>query len=317
MTARRRPHPSPADAATTQTLPSTPPGTWPSTPPSSTSSPGRRGVLRLSVASLGLLGARAAQPQAVPAALDLTAQTTEGPYFLPGLPLREDITEGKTGVPLEVRLRVVDAQGLPLAGARVDLWQCDAGGLYSGYAGQGDDRRSSTVGQTWLRGGQLSGADGGCAFRTLYPGWYAGRTTHIHFKVTRGGRHWLTSQFFLPDALSEFVYTTLPDYRRQALRDVLNRSDGIALMTGPTTLGTVREEAQRYVASLQVVANPAADVPAHRPGPGSGPPPEALRAGASGVRAGPPPGFGGTPALPPLQGTARVQALVPGPAGSR
>lgn len=82
-------------------------------------------------------------------------------------------------------------------------------------------------------------------------------------------------------------------------------------MAGPTTVGSVREQAERYVASLQVVVDPQASVPVHRPGPGSGPPPEALRAGAA--RRGPPPGFGGTPALPTPEGPARTQAMVPGP----
>ena len=270
----------------------------------------RRHVLATGFATMAATGLRAAPANATETANPpraLTAQTTEGPYFLDAMPLRADITEGLPGVSLEVRLQVTDASGQALPEWRVDIWQCDAAGVYSGYAGQGDDKTTSAVGKTFLRGALLTGADGTAVFRSLYPGWYEGRTTHIHFKVRSGQRHVLTSQFFLPDALSEFLYTRLPDYRRASLRNVLNSTDGIAMMAGDTVIGAVREAAGRYVASLTLVIDPLANAPAHRPGPGSGPPP-----GASG-RGGPPPGFGGVPALKAPEGEARATALVPGP----
>ena len=102
--------------------------------------------------------------------LDLTAQTTEGPFYLAGMPMRADITEGLPGVPMAVHLRVVDAGGSAQPGCRVDLWQCDAQGLYSGFDGQGDDRSVSRVGKAFLRGSQVTGADGDVAFLALYPG---------------------------------------------------------------------------------------------------------------------------------------------------
>ena len=243
--------------------------------------------------------------QAQPAAAALTVQTTEGPYYLDDMPLRSDIREAAVGVPLELRLRLTDAARAPLAGGRVDVWQCDAAGLYSGFAGQGDERHTSTVGKTFLRGGQLSGADGAVVFTTVYPGWYGGRTTHIHVKVTHGGQTRLTTQFFLPDALNEALYTRVVAYRRAALRDTLNRSDGIALRAGNTVLGALHEESDRYVASLALVIDPLARPVTWRPG--SGPPPESLRSPG-----GPPPGFGGRAPLPALQGAARDRALVPG-----
>ena len=268
------------------------------------SQPARRGLLAAGLGAMAL----AAPPRAV-AAVELTAQTTEGPYYLESMPLRADITEGLAGVALEVRLQVVQVVGAaqqPLSDCRVDLWQCDAQGLYSGFAGQGDGGTTTTAGKTFLRGSLLTAADGLAAFKSIYPGWYAGRTTHIHFKVWRGRQAVLTTQFFLPDALSEYLYTALPGYQRQALRGVLNSTDGIALMAGGTTIGTVREEADRYVASLTAVVDPLAQPMVWRPG--GGPPPESMRMRGGG----PPPGFGGTPALPTPQGAARVQALVPG-----
>lgn len=260
----------------------------------------RRNWLAAGIASAGAAGLMTTGTHAAGSTvtLPLTARATEGPYYFDAARVRADITEGLPGVPLEVRFVVMDSSGTPLPGLRVDIWHCNAAGLYSGYAGQGDNRRTSTVGATFLRGTLMAGADGVAAFRTVYPGWYEGRTTHIHFKVLSGTRSVLTSQFFLPDALSEFLYTSLPDYKRAQLRQTLNRNDGIALMAGSTVLGAVREEADRYVATLNLVVDPLAQA-----------------SGAAGERRGPPPGDPGAP--PPLRGNlldpaSRVSALVPG-----
>ena len=265
---------------------------------------GRRSLLLGGAAALGAFAAARTRAQGA-AKATLTAQTTEGPYFLEGMPLRADISEGTPGVPLQVRITVTDVQSMPLPGCRVDLWQCDAAGLYSGYAGQGDSGTVSTLGKTFLRGGQTTGADGVAALKSIYPGWYAGRTTHIHFKVWSGAHAVLTSQFFLPDALSEFLYSVLPQYKREALRGVLNSTVGNALMAGRTVTGSVHEDALGYVASLTAVVDPLARPVVWRPG--SGPPPPEMRSPG-----GPPPGFGGRPALPAPQGAARIKALIPG-----
>ncbi|SDC63129.1 Protocatechuate 3,4-dioxygenase beta subunit [Cupriavidus sp. YR651] len=235
--------------------------------------------------------------------LTQTAQTTEGPFYFDPGKVRQDITEGQPGVPLEVRFTVVDPHGKPLAGKRVDLWHCNATGVYSGYAGQSDERGHavSTRGQTFLRGSQPVGADGVAMFRTIYPGWYAGRATHLHIKVLDGNRAMLTTQCFLPDALSEYLYTQLAGYKRSRLRETLNSNDGIALMAGETTLGAVREAKDRYVATLTLVVGTAAAAPREpAPGPmsdGGSPPP-------------PPPGRGAHDA--PSAGSARAAAIVPG-----
>jgi protocatechuate 3,4-dioxygenase beta subunit len=264
----------------------------------------RRNWLAAGLASAGAAGLMTTGSNAASSAvtLPLTAQATEGPYYFDAAKVRADITEGLPGVPLEVRFVVMDASGAPLPGLRVDIWHCNAAGLYSGYAGQGDNRRTSTVGATFLRG-TLTADDGGvAAFRTVYPGWYEGRTTHIHFKVLSGARAVLTSQFFLPDALSEFLYTSLPDYKRAQVRQTLNRNDGIALMAGSTVLGAVREEADRYVATLNLVVNP---LPHATGAAGSA-------QGMPGERQGPPPGG---PGMPPranlLDPASRLSALVP------
>ena len=282
----------------------------PASPPSTASIPRRRHLLALGLGSAGLTAlarvAPAAEPRpATAATLPLTAQTTEGPYYFDAGKIRQDITEGQPGVPLEVRFTVVDVQGRPLAGQRVDLWHCNAAGVYSGYDGQRDDKgqRIATRGQTFLRGSQPVGADGVAMFRTIYPGWYAGRATHLHMKVLDpAGRAHLTTQCFLPDALNEYLYTQLPAYRRRQVRGTLNSNDGIALMAGETVLGAVREAHDRYVATLTLVVDPAGTAP--REGFSDRPP--LSRDG----RRPAPPGQGEQAA--PEAGSARAAALIPG-----
>ncbi|MES2070648.1 MAG: intradiol ring-cleavage dioxygenase [Pseudomonadota bacterium] len=281
----------------------------------------RRRVLALGLAGAGALGlaaSEAATGKKTGAPLALTAQTTEGPYYFDPKLVRADIAEGLHGVPLEIRLSVLDQAGLPLQGARVDVWHCNAAGVYSGYAGQGERGGIDTRGKTFLRGSLITDTQGVAAFRSVYPGWYEGRTTHIHFKVLNvaGSRTMLTSQFFLPDALSEFLYTQLPDYRRGKLRQTLNSNDGIALSAGNSVAGAVREEQGRYVATLAVVVDRNANQAIDRPWPpappggmGEGPPP-----GMPGDIAGRPPGMGGPQAHGFADEAARTAALVPGAA---
>ena len=124
-------------------------------------------------------------------------QATEGPfYFDPGLE-RQDITEGRQGVELRVRLQAVDASCRPLPAARVDIWHCDALGHYSGYPGQGDGD-VDTTGEKFLRGVQRTDTNGIASFKTIYPGWYRGRTTHIHFKVFPDGDWSWRASFIFP-----------------------------------------------------------------------------------------------------------------------
>lgn len=261
---------------------------------------GRRGLL----AAVAAAGLSASAPAALAASrkLPLTAQTTEGPYYLDVAKDRSDVTEGLEGVPLEVRFTVCDTAGKPLRKLRVDLWHCDAQGRYSGFGGQGDDRSLSFEGQAFLRGSQQTDRDGVVSFVTLYPGWYAGRTTHIHFKVWSGTRAVLTSQFFLPDALSEFLYTQVSGYKRARLRDTLNSADGIALRAGDTVLGAVHEAHRRYVATLALVVDPGANPVVDRPPAFGGMPPPG----------GPGPFRGGRLERPQVpEGAARTKALVP------
>src|SRR5882724_7472589 len=168
-------------------------------------------------AANALTGAARAAPLADTAAFRdvcfLTPQSIEGPYYLDPQLIRAQIAEGRAGVPLRVNLRVVDgATCKPSERARVDLWHADAQGVYSGYEGQGDKQNLSTVGQKFLRGTQFTDSEGAVSFETIYPGWYTGRATHMHFKVLLEDRNVLTGQMYFPDAVNEFIYANIQAY---------------------------------------------------------------------------------------------------------
>lgn len=222
----------------------------------------------------------------------MTPRMVEGPFYFDPALVREDVTEGRPGVPLKLVLQVTDgATCRPIPEARVDVWHCDATGQYSGYDRQGDDRSISTKNEKFLRGTQMTGPTGEVTFKTIYPGWYRGRTTHIHFKVLLDETAMLTGQMYFPDALSEYIFTTVAPYtERTARRDTLNSTDWIAGADGDhISFVSVREEADTYVATLVIgVDRVAAPEPAGfgRPPPGGGGP------------GGPPPSMDGGPARP-------------------
>jgi protocatechuate 3,4-dioxygenase beta subunit len=184
----------------------------------------------------------------------LTPQSIQGPFYLDPRLVRAQIAEGRTGVPLRVDLRVIDgATCKPSERARVDIWHADAGGIYSGYEGQGDKQDLSTVGQTFLRGTQFTDSKGAVSFKTIYPGWYEGRATHIHFKVLLKDSNVLTGQMYFPDAVNEFIYANIPAYGgRLNPRAVVNANDRFANFHDPKRLSfcAIKEERDCYAVSL-------------------------------------------------------------------
>jgi protocatechuate 3,4-dioxygenase beta subunit len=161
----------------------------------------------------------------------LTPEATEGPFYLDLDKVRSDITEGKDGTPLDLKITVVDATGCtPIKDAAVDVWHCDAGGDYSGFSQAGGGgpggAQSATDDQTFLRGTQVTDANGLGQFRTIYPGWYRGRAVHIHMKVHVGGSVVHTGQLFFDDGLTDQVYGSAP-YSSRGTPDVRNSADDI------------------------------------------------------------------------------------------
>jgi protocatechuate 3,4-dioxygenase beta subunit len=173
----------------------------------------------------------------------LTPEQTEGPYYIAGEKLRSDITEGRPGTALLLRAFVVDASTCkPIKGAAVDIWHADAGGIYSGF-GQGAGNR------TFMRGIQKTNAKGLALFRTVYPGWYAGRTVHIHVKVHLRGNVVHTGQLYFPDAITDVAYAK-PPYNTRPNRDVRNPNDAIFRNGGSKSLVGVRKNGETYAATI-------------------------------------------------------------------
>jgi protocatechuate 3,4-dioxygenase beta subunit len=171
-----------------------------------------------------LLGAGAEDAAAQTPNCVLTPNKTEGPYFVDELLNRSDIRDGQAGVPLDLTINVLraDASCTPVEGAVVDIWHCNADGLYSDVA------QSGTVGQKFLRGYQLTDDNGAARFLTIFPGWYTGRAIHIHFKIRTVSGNTLTSEFtsqlFFDEAVIAQVVAQSP---YNGTPDTSNAADGI------------------------------------------------------------------------------------------
>jgi protocatechuate 3,4-dioxygenase beta subunit len=176
----------------------------------------------------------------------LTPEMTEGPYYVEGDKVRRNITEGKPGVPLALRLSVLDVSTCkPIKGAAVDIWHCDAGGVYSGTSVQ------STEDLRFLRGIQRTDRNGLAIFKTVYPGWYTSRAVHIHLKVYLGGRTVHTGQLFFPDTLTDTVYQRSP-YNRRSSRDTRNATDSIFRNGGRRSMLRLAKSGSGYVGRIKM-----------------------------------------------------------------
>ncbi len=173
----------------------------------------------ISAAVAGSLVATRAQAQGSGTCI-LTADSGEGPFYFDPALLRSDLTPDMAGLPIDIEMQIMRSTDCALlADARVDLWQADALGLYSGYENQqgvGGIPIAPAVGQSYLRGTQITDASGSVRFRTIYPSWYGGRTPHIHFKIFIGENEVIASQIFFPDEINQEVFTQHEPYRQHA-----------------------------------------------------------------------------------------------------
>jgi protocatechuate 3,4-dioxygenase beta subunit len=172
------------------------------------------------------------------ATCEVAAEVTEGPYYFDVDSIRSDIREDREGTLLRLGVRVRDAGTCePIENAIVDVWHCDALGRYSGFesasGGPGGGGRSDE--ETYLRGAQATNADGIVEFKTIYPGLYPGRTTHVHAKVHLDRTTLLTTQLFTTKAMDDAVFARAP-YPQSPGRETDNESDAIYDERGELTL---------------------------------------------------------------------------------
>ncbi|HLL64388.1 MAG TPA: intradiol ring-cleavage dioxygenase [Micromonosporaceae bacterium] len=189
-----------------------------------------------------------AAPSATAPSCVLSAEIGDGPYYLDLDKVRRNIAEDRKGLPLEIGFVVVNAKSCaPIPNAAVDIWMCDANGVYSGYAapdpnapppppGSGFPHQEPINDDTFLRGVQITDRRGRAEFRTIYPGWYKGRALHIHVKVHvggtlrasgyEGGHVSHTGQVFFPEATSEEVAKLAP-YRSNPVPRLTNSQDAV------------------------------------------------------------------------------------------
>ena len=189
----------------------------------------------------------------------VTPAQTEGPYFVDERLYRSDIRSDpasgivKAGVMLDLTLMLsqISAAGActPLVGALVDMWHCDALGVYS------DVSQQSSVGQEFLRGYQTSDASGRVHFTTIYPGWYSGRAVHIHFKARTNpdGANGLefTSQMFFDESLTDIVHAQAP-YSSKGRRNTALATDGIYQSGGTSLLVPLSGSGDGYAGTFYV-----------------------------------------------------------------
>jgi protocatechuate 3,4-dioxygenase beta subunit len=187
----------------------------------------------------------------------------EGPYFVDARLNRSDIRTDPSdkavspGVPLRVTFRVsqMSAAGAcgPLAGALVDLWQCDALGVYSDFADT--TAKFDARGKKFLRGYQVTDAKGLVEFTTIYPGWYPGRAVHLHFKVRtnpNGPRGTdFTSQLYFDEAVTDRVHARAP-YASKGRRTTTNEGDGIFKNGGQQLMLKLTENANSLAGTFEM-----------------------------------------------------------------
>lgn len=188
----------------------------------------------------------------------LAPEVTQGPFFLTDHPNASNLVQDRDGAPLALALTVVGTSCAAITDAKVDIWHCDAAGVYGGIrAGGGGppagvDSGAATRGNrdTWLQGYQTTGADGTVHFTTIYPGWYPGRAVHIHVKVFASGNAIHIGQLFFPDALSDQVFARSP-YR--GTPDTPNAADSIYASAGSAAPLAPKRTADGYEARARLV----------------------------------------------------------------
>lgn len=164
----------------------------------------------------------------------LTCDQTLGPCYADVGLDRRDVTDGRIGWPTRLSFRLLQADGCtPLVGADLEIWHTDSEGNYSSVpAASCHPTEAGAEALTFMRGTQRSDVDGRVDFDAVFPGWYPGRTPHIHMTIRTEGGDLLTTQVYFRDDLAAFCYREHPDYDHRPVQDTANDGDGIAQRAG-------------------------------------------------------------------------------------
>ncbi len=175
----------------------------------------------------------------IPGMCRVTTATIEGPYYIDKEIVRSDIREDQPGIPLDLELRLVNANAgcRPIQGAAVSIWHCNGEGEYSGYLFNNpsefpDTRAADETGhvkqegpERFLRGVQTTDAEGKVTFRTIVPGWYTPRAVHIHARAFVSARDMITTQLYFPQALINTVHSSQEPYKARGVSIYTNEND--------------------------------------------------------------------------------------------
>ena len=162
----------------------------------------------------------------------LTGALTDGPCYDSQSQLLQDISYGQLGLPMRMAFKVLDGSCTPLRGAVVDVWHVSPTGKYSGNDPIHENVAFCTandpeyVSHLYFRGKQTTNDDGIAVFDTCFPGWYPGRTVHVHLTVTIGTGAF-TSQLVFDDGLVDDIVGTQPIYNARGHRSTTNATDGV------------------------------------------------------------------------------------------
>lgn len=186
----------------------------------------------------------------------LLTAVTEGPCTEDADEVRSDISEGYEGLPMRLAFRVVDTACNPISGATVKIWHTQKSGSYSGTTPNPNmclkDQADSA--KHYFRGTQTTDSDGRVYFDSCFPGWYTGRTPHIHYTVTVNGKSF-TSQVVFDQTLVQEIFSSHADYEQYGQPDTTNASDNVVGNNALSTfiLTTERQSDGAMLASKQLV----------------------------------------------------------------
>ena len=193
------------------------------------------------------------------------AEQDEGPYHRDAQPERRNVVEDREGVALQIGVRLTHHDGSPVRDGVVEIWQCDALGRYSGFPPPDPSivvsvatapRGVYVPDQTFLRGRQRTDAAGMVEFRTIYPGWYPGRTVHVHL-MAHADRGTSTTQLYFPEGVTDAVLASAP-YAERPGRDTTNDGDSIFFTGGGPAVLDVVPTGAGYRAAICLVVPPGA-----------------------------------------------------------